>query len=56
MQPTSKTRVTFIDWMRGVAALIMLQGHTFDGPQIAQGRGSLTRSSWAAKQRRFSFS
>src|SRR5204863_6256466 len=30
MQPTSKTRVTFIDWMRGVAALIMLQGHTFD--------------------------
>ena len=30
MQPSSKTRVTFIDWMRGVAALIMLQGHTFD--------------------------
>src|SRR6185437_2161190 len=30
MQPASKPRVTFIDWMRGVAALIMLQGHTFD--------------------------
>ena len=30
MPPTSKPRVTFIDWMRGVAALIMLQGHTFD--------------------------
>src|SRR5579863_6022368 len=30
MQPTSKQRVTFIDWMRGIAALIMLQGHTFD--------------------------
>lgn len=25
-----KSRVTFIDWMRGVAATIMLQGHTFD--------------------------
>ena len=30
MLPASKARVTFIDWMRGVAAVIMLQGHTFD--------------------------
>jgi uncharacterized membrane protein len=30
MPPASKPRVTFIDWMRGIAALIMLQGHTFD--------------------------
>src|SRR5665213_4479325 len=30
MPPTSKPRVIFIDWMRGIAALIMLQGHTFD--------------------------
>jgi uncharacterized membrane protein len=30
MQTTPKQRVIFIDWMRGVAALIMLQGHTFD--------------------------
>src|SRR6478736_4205448 len=25
-----KLRVTFIDWLRGLAAVIMLQGHTFD--------------------------
>jgi hypothetical protein len=30
MLAASKPRVTFIDWMRGVAAIIMLQGHTFD--------------------------
>ncbi|MDP8989865.1 MAG: heparan-alpha-glucosaminide N-acetyltransferase domain-containing protein [Acidobacteriota bacterium] len=30
MLAASKPRVTFIDWMRGVAAVIMLQGHTFD--------------------------
>ena len=30
MPPLSKPRVLFIDWMRGVAAVIMLQGHTFD--------------------------
>src|SRR5665213_1743814 len=30
MPPTSKPRVIFIDWMRGIAAQIMLQGHTFD--------------------------
>jgi len=30
MQPAAKPRITFIDWTRGVAALIMLQGHTFD--------------------------
>jgi len=30
MPPLSKLRVTFIDWLRGLAALIMLQGHTFD--------------------------
>ncbi|MEO8049411.1 MAG: heparan-alpha-glucosaminide N-acetyltransferase domain-containing protein [Acidobacteriota bacterium] len=30
MQPTPKHRVLFIDWLRGLAAVIMLQGHTFD--------------------------
>src|ERR1019366_1827653 len=30
MLSASKPRVTFIDWMRGIAAVIMLQGHTFD--------------------------
>ena len=30
MPPVSKLRVTFIDWLRGLAAVIMLQGHTFD--------------------------
>lgn len=30
MHSASKPRVLFIDWMRGVAAVIMLQGHTFD--------------------------
>src|ERR1700675_480119 len=30
MHSPLKSRVTFIDWMRGVAATIMLQGHTFD--------------------------
>src|SRR5258706_14702419 len=30
MPPASKLRVTFIDWLRGLAAVIMLQGHTFD--------------------------
>src|SRR5665213_2968479 len=30
MLSAPKARVTFIDWMRGVAAVIMLQGHTFD--------------------------
>ena len=30
MLPVSKLRVTFIDWLRGLAAIIMLQGHTFD--------------------------
>src|SRR6202051_1803753 len=30
MPPVSKLRVTFIDWLRGLAAIIMLQGHTFD--------------------------
>jgi uncharacterized membrane protein len=57
MQPASKPRVTFIDWMRGVAALIMLQGHTFDAfLRTAAAHGSPTRNSWAAKRRLFSFS
>ncbi len=30
MAPPPKLRVTFIDWLRGLAAVIMLQGHTFD--------------------------
>ena len=30
MHSPLKSRVHFIDWMRGVAATIMLQGHTFD--------------------------
>ena len=30
MPSTPKIRVTFIDWMRGAAAVIMLQGHTFE--------------------------
>ena len=27
--PDSPTRLRYLDWTRGVAALIMLQGHTF---------------------------
>ncbi len=30
MLSTLKPRVSFIDWLRGLAAIIMLQGHTFD--------------------------
>jgi uncharacterized membrane protein len=30
MPAAPKLRVTFIDWLRGLAAIIMLQGHTFD--------------------------
>ncbi|MEQ1946620.1 MAG: heparan-alpha-glucosaminide N-acetyltransferase domain-containing protein [Bryobacteraceae bacterium] len=37
---SSSQRVVFLDWMRGVAAIIMLQGHTFDAfasPETRQG-------------------
>jgi uncharacterized membrane protein len=27
---TSRSRIIFLDWLRGLAAVIMLQGHTFD--------------------------
>jgi uncharacterized membrane protein len=30
MHPPHSNRVHFIDWLRGAAAVIMLQGHTFD--------------------------
>ena len=30
MQSSRSSRIVFIDWMRGLAAVIMLQGHTFD--------------------------
>ena len=30
MLSSIKPRISFIDWLRGVAAIIMLQGHTFD--------------------------
>jgi uncharacterized membrane protein len=39
MHPTTKPRVAFIDWLRGVAALIMLQGHTFDAFMRPEDRG-----------------
>ena len=28
--PDSSSRIKFLDWLRGLAAVIMLQGHTFD--------------------------
>ena len=34
----SSNRVVFLDWMRGVAAIIMLQGHTFDAFANAEAR------------------
>ena len=40
MSTSSSQRVVFLDWMRGVAAIIMLQGHTFDAfasPEARQG-------------------
>ena len=30
METRSSQRVLFLDWLRGVAAIIMIQGHTFD--------------------------
>ena len=30
MRPKSSQRIEFLDWMRGCAAVVMLQGHTFD--------------------------
>jgi len=29
MQSGSRNRLTFLDWLRGVAGIIMLQGHAF---------------------------
>src|SRR5215831_12747486 len=29
LPPDNPTRLRYLDWMRGLAALIMLQGHTF---------------------------
>jgi uncharacterized membrane protein len=40
MPPSSSKRVVFLDWLRGLAAVIMLQGHTFDAfanPETRQG-------------------
>jgi len=40
MHPSSTKRITFLDWLRGLAAVIMLQGHTFDAfasPEARQG-------------------
>jgi hypothetical protein len=37
---SSKTRILFLDWLRGLAAVTMLQGHTFDSflrPQARTG-------------------
>jgi uncharacterized membrane protein len=39
MLSASKSRVTFIDWLRGLAAIIMLQGHTFDAFLRPEDRG-----------------
>ena len=39
MLSASKSRVTFIDWLRGLAATIMLQGHTFDAFLRPEDRG-----------------
>src|ERR1700756_2107173 len=33
-------RLRYLDWMRGLAAMIMLQGHVFDGWLRPQDRGS----------------
>jgi len=30
MPPSTSHRIAFLDWLRGLAAVIMLQGHTFD--------------------------
>lgn len=40
MRPKSSQRIEFLDWMRGCAAVVMLQGHTFDAfakPEIRNG-------------------
>jgi uncharacterized membrane protein len=40
MPPSSTNRLVFLDWLRGLAAVIMLQGHTFDAfadPMTRQG-------------------
>src|SRR5258708_38868836 len=39
MLTASTPRVTFIDWLRGLAATIMLQGHTFDAFLRPEDRG-----------------
>jgi len=42
MLPTPSNRVVFLDWLRGVAAIIMIQGHTFDAftrPESRNGAG-----------------
>ena len=28
--PAVRSRIVFLDWLRGLAAIVMLQGHTFD--------------------------
>lgn len=40
MRSKSSQRIEFLDWMRGCAAVVMLQGHTFDAfakPEIRNG-------------------
>lgn len=39
-RPKATHRIEFLDWMRGCAAVIMLQGHTFDAFADAQTRNS----------------
>ena len=40
MRSSPSNRVIFLDWLRGVAAIIMLQGHTFDAFVRPESRNS----------------
>src|SRR5215470_5390935 len=40
LQMTPSNRLAYLDWMRGLAVLIMLQGHVLEGWLRPQDRGS----------------
>ena len=40
LRMTSSNRLAYLDWMRGLAVLIMLQGHVLEGWLRPQDRGS----------------